>query len=92
MTELDKTKQKENHWFDISRRQKNIFSNPFNQEKLGIAMASTCYHRQMKKNFKQYPFRFFALKEKKLFCRDTDCRPWSCHKNTLEIFLKKIKE
>jgi hypothetical protein len=78
------------HYFDISRIEKNIFSNPFNFQKLGIAMASTCYHRHMKKNYKKFPSEFLRLKEYKLLCRDKDCFPSICHKKVLEDFLKKI--
>lgn len=87
----EKEEQEKKHYFDISRIEKNIFSNPFNFRKLGIAMASTCYHRHMKKNYRQFPLEFLRLKEYELLCRDKDCFPSICHKRTLEGFLKKIK-
>ncbi len=85
---------KEKH-IDISRIKKNIFSNPFNFQKLGIPMAQTCFHRQMKHNYRLYPLEFTVLKEQlrenaKLVCYDDDCYPSICHKLVLQRFLNKI--
>lgn len=88
---MKEDKEAQKHVFDISRIKKNIFSNPFNFRKLGIAMAATCYHRHLKKNYKKFPGEFLRLKEKKLICRDPDCYPSFCHKKQLESFLKKIE-
>lgn len=87
--DCNQVKKYEDH-FDISRIQKNIFSNPFHQRKLGLACAQTCYHRQMKRMYKRYPEKFIELKDKILVCNDTDCSPRTCHKIVLSRFLKKI--
>jgi len=89
--EQNKEEESQKKHYDISRIKKNIFSNPFNYQKLGVPMAQTCFHRQMKSNFKRYPDQFYDLKKNYvLFCKDRDCYPSICHKNTLENFLKKI--
>lgn len=78
---------------DVSRIKKNIFSNPFHQKKLGLAMSQTCFHRQLKRNYVMYPEIFAlvkeGLKEKTLFCVDPDCSFKTCHKKVIENFLNK---
>lgn len=89
---MQESNQKENNvnHLNISRTQKSIFSNPFHQKKLGLACAQTCFHRQMKRMFKQYPEKFYEIKSLELICNDEDCTPRTCHKKVLSRFLKKI--
>lgn len=78
--------------FDISRIEKNMFSNPFSFKEHGIMRASICYKAQLNRLYKKHPCKFKELEGKLLVCNDTDCTPQICHKYLLRKFLKnKLK-
>lgn len=87
---MNESEEQDPKHFDVSRTQKNIFSNPFHFRKLGIACAQTCYHRHLRRMYKLHPEKFLQLKECELICRDTDCFPSICHKKVIKRFLDKI--
>ncbi len=75
--------------FNISRTEKNIFSNPFNYQKLGLSMAMTAYHSHITRMRKRYPEEFRNIKGKELICNDLDCWKQVCHKNSINAILHK---
>ncbi len=77
--------------FNISRSEKNIFSNPYNYKKLGWSMARNCYHQHLKRMAKRYPFKFLELDGKELICHDPECYPNICHKKKIKIEIELIK-
>ena len=77
---------------NVSRSEKNIFSNPYNYEKLGWSMARNCYYLHLKRMVKKYPKQFLELDGQKLICSDPECYPKICHINKIRIEIEKLKK
>ena len=76
---------------NISRSEKNIFSNPYNYKKLGWSMARNCYHQHLLRMVKKYPKKFLEIEGEKLICHDPECYPKICHKKKIYFQILKLK-
>lgn len=71
---------------DVSRKEKTIFSSPFNSFKLGRNCANTAFHNHIKRIFLRHKKAFQDLKGIEIICKDKDCK-YSNHLTLLHHYI-----
>jgi hypothetical protein len=72
---------------NVSRRERTIFSSPFNAYKLGINCAATAFDAHCKRMSKMHPDQFAQHANTRFVCTDADCIK-ARHLQILEKYLK----